>query len=365
MTLKDILEQSKISQRKLASHVDLSPTAINKIANTGEFPKRRDPQQVVEQIEDYLKKAGVSAKVDWGINADTAKNEPNNEEHKEMLTQLARETYGIRRHPFVNDIKQRDDVFLSDEQRYIRQEMLQAAKFGGFIAVIGESGAGKTTLKRDLMQALHDDEDDVIIVQPQSIDKTKLNTAHLYDAIIDDVSKGVEKPKRSMEYKARQAQSLLANSAKTGIRHCMIIDEAHNLTVPMLKNLKCIWEIDDGITKLMSIVLIAQPELDSKLSDGNANLREVARRCEKIQLLPLDDVGAYVRHKFDRAKLNFDAVFEPDAMLGLTEKLTRRRGDTVVSNLYPLIVNNAVVRALNVGAELGYEKISADVFTGV
>ena len=118
--------------------------------------------------------------------------------------------------------------------------------------------------------------------------------------------------------------------------------------------------------RLLAIVLIGQPELKIKLNERNADVREVARRCEQVELQPLNAyVGDYVKHKFARAGLNYDAIFAPDAMTGLTARLTQANGNNTVSLLYPLIVNNAIISAMNFCAEIGQDTITADVFNEI
>lgn len=213
---------------------------------------------------------------------------------------------------------------------------------------------------------MREDKDNIIIIQPQAFDKTRLNVIHLCDAIIDDVSQGNERPKRSMEAKARQIKRLLTDSSRAGNKHCLVIDEAHDLTVPVLKYLKRFWELEDGMRRLLAIVLIGQPELKIKLNERNADVREVARRCEQVELQPLNaHVGEYLKHKFARAGLNYDTIFTDDAMSGLTARLTQTSGNQTISLLYPLIVNNAIISAMNFCASIGQDVITADVFNEI
>ena len=367
MTLADILATNGISQAQLAAGVlrpdgkPYSVAAINRLIRHHEYPKTADPAALRAQIETRLADLGVNATVAW-----PATQQPWEYPEMQVLTQQARQLFRLPKSPFVDDVQNRDDVYLSDEQRYIRQTMLFAAKQAGFVAIIGESGAGKTTLKRDLIEGIKQAGEPIIVIQPQTIDKVHLTTAHLCDAIIEDVSQGTAKPKRSMEAKARQIQRLLTDSSRAGNKHCLIIDEAHDLTVPMLKYLKRFWELEDGMKRLLGIVLIGQPELKLKLSERNADLREVVRRCEQIELQPLNTfVADYLTHKLRRLDVAFDDIFAADAMSGLAARLTRTNGKQVMSLLYPLIVNNTVTAAMNEAARLGQNRITADIFNAI
>lgn len=363
MTLGELLNKYRISQRYFADHTSYSAAAINKIIKHGKYPKSQSVHDVQEDIKRALYVFGINETPAWG-------NEKQQKQQElpdmQILTEQARQTFGLAASPFIDDVQSRADVYLADEQRYIRQSMMHTAKHGGFMAIVGESGAGKTTLKRDLIEGIIADKAPVIVIQPQTIDKTKLNAAHLCDAIIDDVSQGNENPKRSMEAKARQIKRLLTDSSRAGNKHCLIIDEAHDLTIPVLKYLKRFWELEDGMKRLLAIVLVGQPELKVKLNERNADLREVARRCQQVELQPLNAfVGEYLKHKFARVGKSFAEVFAEDAMSGLTARLTQQNGNKTVSLLYPLIVNNAVIAALNEAAKLGQNQITADIFEGV
>lgn len=368
MTLQEIMTAHNISQPQLAAGVlradgkPYSTAVINRIVNHGEYPKSADRAALQAQIDARLRALGVTELPTWA----TSKKPEWEYPEMQILTQQARQLFRLPKSPFVDDVQSRDDVYLSDEQRYIRQNMLFAAKQAGFIAIIGESGAGKTTLKRDLIEGIRMSEDAIVVIQPQAIDKTRLTAAHLCDAIIEDISQGTATPRRSMEAKARQIQRLLTDSSRAGNKHCLIIDEAHDLTVPMLKYLKRFWELEDGMRRLLGIVLIGQPELKLKLSERNADLREVVRRCEQVELQPLNAfVGDYITHKLRRIGMRFEDVFAADAVSGLTARLTQQHGKQTVSLLYPLIVNNTVTAALNAAAKLGQDRVTADIFNAI
>lgn len=369
MQLSVLLKTHGISQRKLATEAGYSAAVISQLIRHGKYPISISVTDVQSTIETALNSLGIEQTPIWPAPISTTQPNDNNKQElpiMQALTQAAKQTFKLHKSPFIDDVQSRDDVYLSAEQRYIRQTMLSAARHAGFIAIIGESGAGKTTLKRDLIEGAKQDQDNVIIIQPQAIDKTRLNVAHLCDAIIDDVSQGNTHPKRSMEAKARQIKRLLTESSRAGNKHCLVIDEAHDLTVPVLKYLKRFWELEDGMRRLLAIVLIGQPELKIKLNERNADVREVARRCEQVELQPLNAyVGDYLKHKMSRAGLDYNAIFADDAMSGLTERLTQTNGKDTISLLYPLIVNNAVTSAMNFCASIGQDKITADVFASI
>ena len=124
----------------------------------------------------------------------------------------------------------------------------------------------------------------------------------------------------------------------------------------------------NGFKKLLSIILIGQTELEKKLSEHNPEVREVVQRCELVKLPPLDNhVEGYLRHKLDRAGLQFDAIFAPDAVDAIRATLRQAVSETVrgqrqareQSLCYPLAINNLVTRAMNEAVKIGAPKVNA------
>ena len=121
------------------------------------------------------------------------------------------------------------------------------------------------------------------------------------------------------------------------------------------------------VTGTLGVALIAQPELARTLESMNAEIREVAQRCEVVWLEPLDnELEAYLRHKFARFDLKYEDVFEKDAADAIRARLIHRpRGSSqVVSLCFPLAVHNLVCRAMNVAADVGWPKVDAQAVAG-
>lgn len=286
---------------------------------------------------------------------------PFNFPEAEMLSHAAREHFKLARHPFVDDVQGPQDVYLSRDQRYIRETMYYAAKHSGFVAIVGESGSGKTTLRRDLLDRIKREHDPIVIIQPQTVDKTVLTAAHICDAIVADLSH--EAPKLSLEAKGRQVQRILAAGANIGNSHCLIIEEAHDLSISTLKYLKRFWEMEDGFKKLLGIILVGQPELGMRLDEQkNPDAREVIRRIEVAKLKSLNgNLEEYLALKFKRIGTELSDVFDKDAFDAIRARLTRRRANTneIESHLYPLVVHNVCIKAMNQAVELGLPKVNA------
>lgn len=397
LRLRDLLKRHDIGQREVCrvlrvpvrgGDAPMTVSAVSRLLTHQHWPERVDREQYRQAVAELLRQNGVPEaeietawETDLAVGPHTVPEKPQGPGSSnanpsaaeepihydlpeiEMLTPAAREHFSLARNPFVDDVQGPADVFLSKEQRYIRESMYYAARHAGFIAVIGESGSGKSTLRRDLIDRIRRDNEPIVVVQPQNIDKTALTAAHICDAIIADLS--TEQPKRSLEAKSRQVQRILANSARTGNAHALIIEEAHDLATSTLKYLKRFWELEDGFRKLLGIVLIGQPELGRLLDERtNYDAREVIRRCEVARLKSLNgSMEDYLALKFKRIGVVLNDVFEADAFDAIRNRLTRRRPNSpeMESHAYPLVVHAVVIKAMNAAAELGLPKIGAEL----
>ena len=282
-----------------------------------------------------------------------------------MLSLQARKKFKIVADPFTGDVTKAEDVYMTGDTRFIAEYLYQTARVGGMVALIGESGSGKTTIRRYAIDRMQTEGQKVRVITPRIIDKSKLTASSICDAIIQDCSE--EHPKRTLEAKARQIERILTNSSRAGWSHVLMIEEAHDLHVQTLKYLKRFWELEDGFKKLLAIVLIGQPEMKGKLDEAkNWEAREVIRRMEVLELEPLKsgkEIAAYLDTKFARLDRDRKTIITDDGCEALAMKLRRqtRNEQQVYSVAYPLLVNNWTRKAMNLAAERGSAVVNADV----
>lgn len=281
-----------------------------------------------------------------------------------MLTMQALKKFKLFTDPFSGDVQKAEDVYLSDNNRFIAEYIYQSTKNGSMIALLGESGSGKTTIRRYALDRMTSEKQKIRIISPRCIEKSRLTTGAICDAIIADCS--TEAPRRSLEGKARQVERILTNSSRSGFNHVLMIEESHDLTIPTLKYLKRFWELEDGFKKLLSIVLIGQVEMKSKLDESkNWEAREVIRRMEILEMDPMgtgEEIAAYLDIKFNRIGRERNKIITDEGCTALAEKLRNKtRNGIVYSVSYPLLVNNWCKKAMNLAAELGADVVDADV----
>ena len=282
-----------------------------------------------------------------------------------MISEEAKKYFKIFRNPFIDDIQMDKDIYMSEEHRYVEAAMLDAARHGGFLAVIGEVGSGKSVMRRKVVEQLKKD-GDVIVIFPQMIDKTRVTAASICDAIVMDLSEA--RPRMKMEDKTRQVHKLLLERAKQGFRACLIIEEAHDLHTNTLKYLKRFYELEDGYRKLLGIILIGQTELKHLFDETrHIEMREVIRRIQTAEIRGLNgNVKDYLALKFKRIGAKIEDIIDDAAFKALSKRLTTLdRQNRTISHAYPLVINNYVARAMNMAYEMGEPKVTENVIMAI
>lgn len=163
---------------------------------------------------------------------------------------------------------------------------------GGFVALTGEVGTGKTTLCRHLVGLVPDHVDVALIVNP------KLDFVDLLSHIFDEL--GIEIPKDGDNLKdlITVLKQHLLKSAEKGRQTVVIIDEAQNLNVDALEHLRLLSNIETDYEKLLKIILVGQPELTELLA--RKDLRQLEQRITaRYNLTPLtrSETKDYIHHR--------------------------------------------------------------------
>ncbi|UST88419.1 ExeA family protein [Pseudomonas siliginis] len=392
LKLKGILQDVGKPQAALAQSLGVSGAAVAQLVNHNLWPRRLESEALRGRIRAFLSASGVNDaaiagafdEADAPVLKPVAKpcvNVVSKEDDsmllpKQTLQPATRKAFGLFRDPF-DELQSAEDMWVSPDIRYVREAMYQTARHGGFLAIEGESGAGKSTLRRDLVNRLAQNNDAVLVIEPYVLasedNDTKgksLKSTHIAESMMAAVAP-LAKPKSSPEARFAQLHRALKESHAAGYRHCLVIEEAHSLPVPTLKHLKRILELEVGFTKLVSIIMIGQPELGVKLSERNADVREVVQRCERVTLAPVDRsrLKDFLTFRFERVGKALAEVMDDGAVDAIVARLsqpTRHGGrDGPVSLLYPLAIGNLLIAAMNLAVQLGVPKVSADVVKGV
>lgn len=391
LVLKKTLNEKGLLQTALAIHCGVSDATIAQLLNHGLWPKTEDKRETLrKKILEFL--ADHDAANDGVFEVVTAepmkhlqavpkpvtgktnhKTQSEEDDHmllrRQSLTPKAKQAFCLMRDPFT-DLRSAEDMWVSPDIRYVRECMFTTAKHGGFLAVIGESGSGKSTIVTDLEQRIHDENLPITLIKPYVLAAeeteskgTMLKSAHVAESILRTLSPN--SPLRiGPEARFRQIHNALIESHKSGYSNCIVIEEAHSMPITTLRHLKRILELKIGFTPLVSVILIGQPELKIKLSERNADVREVVQRCEVITLNPMrpELVEEFLRHRFARAGAKVENVIDQTGITRIAERLVSRAGE---SQLYPLAIGNFVLAAMNIAANIGVPVIDAGIIDEV
>jgi len=400
LKLKALLRYHNLGQADLARALGLSRPTISQLINHSMWPKTIDQADLRSRIVAWLESFNVTGMQLVGIFEEEENQEQNTKvaagrcnaqrpEHRNpkkpieepdtmllrkiSLTQQARQTFGLVGDPFSESLPRTSaELFVSPDIRYVRESLYQVTRYGVFLAILGESGSGKSTIRKDLHARLKAEDKPVIIIEPYVVgmedDDFKgktLKAMHICEAILATLNPGGKVP-RGLDGRYRAVHNALKESHRTGNRHVLVIEEAHAIPVPTLKHLKRFFELEDGFEKLLSIVLIGQTELGNKLSEKRADVREVVQRCEVVRLNPLDQyLGPYLTHRFKLVDKVLDEVMDEQAIEALRGKLTGTGSKENSSVLYPLAVHNMLAAALNQAAAVGAPRLTADIIAEV
>jgi len=378
IVLGQVLRDWGIRKQEVSRDLRISATTIGAACRTGWTPGLTEKAKAAfrRSIEDYLRERGVDEELIAEIweeaeasgKAGIAKHTDIIEWEVEMLKHETLKHFKLFRNPFQNDVRDRKDVYLSQDHRYVQEAMLDAAMNGGFVAVVGEVGSGKTVMRELVFEQLQRDER-VVVVFPQTIDKRRLTAYGICQAIIRDVSADGGAPSSS-ELQASAVKRLLMEQHKTGRRFVLVIEEAHDLHVQTLRYLKRFLEIRDGLAPVMGVILVAQPEFKERLDERRSyQIREVIRRCAIAELKPFgqEDVAGYLALKFKRVGAELSAVVDAEGISALCERLLSRdrSGKITDCRAYPLTLNNYLARAMNLAAEMGEPKVNVEVVAAI
>ncbi len=177
----------------------------------------------------------------------------------------------------------------------------------GFVALTGEVGVGKTTVVSAFVDLFQPS------LEVAFVFSTKFPFDQLLYLIARDFGLEVDGKNKAQILLALNDHLIRQNEANRNA--VLIIDEAHNLSPDVLEELRMLSNLETRDRKLLQIMLVGQPELESLLN--MKELRQLRQRIPgicRISMLDRDDVERYVRYRLEVAGARNGSVhFAPDA----------------------------------------------------
>jgi general secretion pathway protein A len=205
------------------------------------------------------------------------------------------EHYGLNEPPFSITPDPRF-VYLSERHRDALAHLLFGigqGGGGGFVQLTGEVGTGKTTLCRLLLEQLPENTRVALVLNP------RLSPEELLETICEELRIDLAGKRGSLKSLVDALNHHLLDAYAQGLRVVLIIDEAQNLSVAALEQVRLLTNLETPTQKLLQILLLGQPELREMLA--REDLRQLAQRITaRFHLTPLDaeETEAYLRHRF-------------------------------------------------------------------
>jgi general secretion pathway protein A len=180
----------------------------------------------------------------------------------------------------------------------------------GFLIITGEVGTGKSTLCRAFLQDLDQSVACAYIFNP------KLNALQLLKSI--NAEFGIPADTDSPHELIETLNTFLIAQKAEEQKVMIIIDEAQNLPVESLEQVRLLSNLETSRDKLVQIVLVGQPEL-AKMIDS-FELRQLGQRISlACNLMPLsyDETVLYIQHRINVASFKPQMPFEKGTLKAL------------------------------------------------
>lgn len=198
--------------------------------------------------------------------------------------------YGLHVRPFLT-VPDPDFIFWSEEHTFAFTMLRYGIISRSQISIItGEIGAGKTTLLRQLLREIPDD------IEIGLVSNMQAGRGELLQWVMMALSE----PAGNASYidLFQRFQTYLIDRYAQGKRVILIFDEAQNMTIDSLEELRMLSNINSDKDELIQIVLVGQPQLRDIIK--RPELAQFAQRVGTdfhITAMTEKDIVQYINHR--------------------------------------------------------------------
>jgi general secretion pathway protein A len=250
--------------------------------------------------------------------------------------------FGLTREPFSISPDPRC-LYMSERHRDGLAHLLYGVhKPGGFVALTGEVGTGKTTLCRCLLEQLPPEVDVALILNP------RVTVTEFLASVCEELRIPHKGELWSVKLLVDSLHRYLLEAHARGRRTVLIVDEAQQLPPSVLEQIRLLTNLETPTRKLLQIILIGQPELATLLTQRN--LRQLNQRITArfhLTSLRQRETSTYIRHRL-RVAGGDSALFAPSAIRTVYR----------LSGGIPRLVNILCDRALLAGYARGARRVT-------
>lgn len=221
----------------------------------------------------------------------------------------------------------------------------------GFIVITGEVGVGKTTILRSYLEGVAKQKTKVIYIF-----NTNVSFKNLLKTIYKEL--GFAPKSGDIVEMLNDLYQILMDEYKQGNTVLLIADEAQNMPIETLENLRMLSNLETSNDKLLQIVLVGQYEFEEIL-----NLYELRQLKQRIVLrstiVPLSQKEsiAYINHRLEKSALNGSPVFTKGAMKKIVKEA---KG---IPRILNILCDNALITGFGYKARPVNVKIVDEVIT--
>lgn len=199
-------------------------------------------------------------------------------------------------------------LYLSESHREALAHLVYAVKERkGFTVITGEVGTGKTTLIQTLLSRLDGTTRTSYVFNP------KLGSTDFLHYVCQDF--GLRGVKKSKGQYISQLHAFLLECYARNENAVLIIDEAQNMDPNLLEEVRLLTNLETPKSKLLQVILMGQPELNTILDDFNS--RQLKQRISlRYHMRPLntEEMKKYITYRLIKARAEDTRLFTPKAV---------------------------------------------------
>ena len=216
----------------------------------------------------------------------------------------------------------------------------------GFVVVTGDIGTGKTTLCRALLEEIDRTTFTALVLNPFLTEEDLLKRIlQDFGVVSRDEAKAGRLSNVTKQELIEALYDFLLSLIPLHASAVLIIDEAQNLPLPVLEQIRILSNLETDKEKLLQIILVGQLNLQTLLR--SPELRQLDQRVSiRYELKPLDAdaVSAYVAHRL--------TIAGGRAAVSFTAKALRRvhRWSGGIPRLINLICDRALLTGFSIHA---------------